>query len=92
MTGCAGVLAFVSSLMKVSNGSVAALSVVGPGCVKTQKRPPVIVFKLTNISDEPCCHCKKIVDFKLTQMRITQHLIPTLAAKTFAEFSHSLGQ
>jgi len=59
---------------------------IGPGCVKTQKRPPVIVFKLANISDEPYATIKSVIDFKVIQLHLTLHLISILAARPLLSF------
>ena len=50
---------------------------LGLGCVKTQKRPHVVPFKLDWISDEVSFHWKGVIGLEASQMPDSLRLILT---------------
>jgi len=62
------------------------MSPIGPACVKAQKRPHVVPFKLEWISGEVGFRCKEVVGPEASQMPVSLHLnlTSTIAALTGA--------
>jgi hypothetical protein len=67
----------------------------GPACVKTQKRPHVIPFKLDWVSSEVSIPWKVVIGLGASQMPDSLHLIFTSTIAFFKAavgFSHGLGR
>jgi len=50
------------------NDRFSRTAAIGPGCVKTQKRPHVVRFKLDRISGEVGYHWKGVIGSEASQM------------------------
>ena len=68
---------------------------IGPGRVKTQKRPHVVPFKLDWISSEASFRWKGVISSEASQIPDSLHLILTSTIvffKAAVAFLHGLGQ
>jgi len=70
-------------LILLSNPQPIRTAAIGPGCVKTQKRPHIVRSKLDRVSDEASLHWKGVNGSKASQMSDSLYLIFTSTIACF---------